>query len=46
VYKGNLKEMDLEDIFIKFNEDRPKDFQGHSLSVSDIVVLNKDGSYV
>ena len=27
-------------IFERFNIDRPKDFRGHSLSVSDIVVLN------
>lgn len=43
VYKGSLDQMDLEDIFRKFNEDRPTDFQGRSLSVSDVVVLNKDG---
>lgn len=42
-YKGSLEQMDLEDIFRKFNEDRPTDFQGRSLSVSDVVVLNKDG---
>lgn len=29
----------LEAIFEKFNIDRPKGFKGHSLSVSDIVVL-------
>ena len=29
----------LEAIFEKFNIDRPKGFEGHSLSVSDIVVL-------
>lgn len=43
VYKGSLDQMDLEDIFRKFNEDRPEDFNGRSLSVSDVVVLNKDG---
>lgn len=43
IYKGSLNQMDLEDIFRKFNEDRPTDFQGRSLSVSDVVVLNKDG---
>jgi len=43
VYKGKLDQMDLEDIFRKFNEDRPDDFKGRSLSVSDVVVLNKDG---
>lgn len=44
IYKGGLQSgMDLEDIFIKFNEQRPDDFKGHSLSVSDVVVLNKNG---
>lgn len=31
---------DLEKIFVRFNIDRPEDFTGHSLSVSDVVVLN------
>lgn len=44
VYKDELTTgTDLEDIFIKFNEQRPEDFKGHSLSVSDVVVLNKNG---
>lgn len=44
VYKGVLEEnMDLEDIFVKFNIAHPKDFKGHSLSVSDIVVLHQNG---
>lgn len=34
----------LEDIFRTFNLDRPADFTGHSLSVSDIVVLNRGGN--
>ena len=35
----------LDDIFRKFNVDRPEDFRGHSLSVSDIIVLeDKNGS--
>lgn len=51
VYSGKLSEIDitsenkneiLESIFTKFNTDRPEDFKGHSLSVSDIVVLHKD----
>lgn len=29
----------LEDLFVKFNVDRPEDFRGHSLSVSDVVSL-------
>ena len=34
----------LEDIYRTFNaDDRPADFRGHSLSVSDVVVLNRGG---
>ena len=33
----------LEDIYTRFNIDRPEDFKGHSLSVSDIVVLHQNG---
>ena len=33
----------LEDIYRTFNLDRPADFTGHSLSVSDIVVLTRSG---
>ncbi len=35
--------MGLERIFEKFNFDRPEDFKGHSLSVSDVVVLHQNG---
>ena len=35
--------MSLEDIYTKFNIDHPEDFTGHSLSVSDVVVLHQDG---
>ena len=35
--------MGLERIFEKFNIDRPEDFKGHSLSVSDVVVLHQNG---
>ena len=34
---------DLESIYTWFNVDRPADFTGHSLSVSDIVVLHQNG---
>ena len=30
-------------MFTKFNIDRPEDFKGHSLSVSDIVALRQNG---
>ena len=33
----------LEGIFEKFNIDRLEDFKGHSLSVSDVVVLHQNG---
>ena len=33
----------LDDIFTRFNIDHPKDFKGHSLSVSDVVVLHQGG---
>ena len=36
-------ETSLEDIYTRFNIDHPKDFKGHSLSVSDVVVLHQDG---
>ncbi|MCU6693686.1 Uncharacterised protein [uncultured Blautia sp.] len=41
VYVGELQgNVSLEDIFERFNIHCPEDFRGHSLSVSDIVVLN------
>ena len=33
----------LEDIYTRFNIDHPKDFKGHNLSVSDVVVLHQNG---
>ena len=33
----------LEDIYTRFNIDHPKDFKGHSLSVSDVIVLHQNG---
>ena len=50
VYSGSLDEFEdenkLEAIYTKFNLDRPKDFKGHSLSVSDIIVMNNEANYV
>ena len=44
VYTAPLtKDMTLGDIWEKFNIDHPADFKGHSLSVSDIVVLHQNG---
>jgi hypothetical protein len=33
----------LEDLFYKFNMEHPEDFKGHSLSVSDVVVVKERG---
>lgn len=33
----------LEDIYNTFNYNHPQDFKGHSLSVSDVVVLHQNG---
>lgn len=44
VYGDELQEGDaLEALYTKFNTDHPADYTGHSLSVSDVVVLKKDG---
>ena len=32
----------LDNIYTKFNIDRPEDFRGHSLSVSDVIVLEEN----
>jgi len=33
----------LEELYLTFNLRRPEGFRGHSLSVSDVVVLNREG---
>ena len=50
IYVGELSELQeqtqgetLEVIYKKFNIDHPEDYRGHSLSVSDIVVLHQNG---
>ena len=44
IYIADLApETSLEDIYTRFNVDHPKDFKGHSLSVSDVVVLHQNG---
>ena len=43
VYSGTLKSgEDLDSIYERFNLYHPDDFRGHSLSVSDVIVLHKD----
>ncbi|MCL2797630.1 MAG: YodL domain-containing protein [Firmicutes bacterium] len=39
-----VEEETLEQIFTRFNLNRPADFMGHSLSVSDVVAINKGGN--
>ena len=55
VYEGDFTEFEqksdsisrqLEAVYTKFNIDRPDDFKGHSLSISDVVVANGKPYYV
>ena len=51
LYRGNLPEGKrsvpqaelLEQLYQKFNFARPTDYHGHSLSVSDVILLNQAG---
>ena len=44
LYTAPLEEgTSLEDIYTRFNIAHPADFRGHSLSVSDVVVLHQNG---
>lgn len=43
VYDGEVETNDLEELFAKFNLDHPPGYEGHSLSMSDVVELY-DGS--
>ena len=45
VYEGD-EDIALYGIFEKFNINRPTDFKGHSLSVSDIIIANGIAYYV
>ena len=44
VYSGNVKCRNLEDVFVLFQSGRPEGFQGHSLSVSDVVEVEDAAS--
>ncbi|MCR5143211.1 MAG: DUF3849 domain-containing protein, partial [Ruminococcus sp.] len=55
VYEGDFTEFEqaggtigkqLEAVYTKFNMNRPDDFKGHSLSVSDVVVAKEKAYYV
>ena len=43
VYTGNYAGESLDAIYERFNLYHPADFRGHSLSVSDVIVLHQDG---
>lgn len=45
-YSGNTEDEKLDSIFRKFNADRPSDFKGHSLSVSDVIVIGNTAHYI
>lgn len=44
VYSGDVKCRNLEDVFVLFQSGRPEGFQGHSLSVSDVVEVEDAAS--
>ena len=41
---GKSRDDVLESVFEQFNQNRPEDFKGHSLSVSDVVALKMNGA--
>ena len=43
ISKGSSTEEVLESLYERFNLRHPDDFRGHSLSVSDVIVLREDG---
>lgn len=45
VFDGNLNVDSLEDAYNLFNDSRPATYQGHSLSISDVVELIDEDNY-
>ena len=44
VYSERLRDATtLDNLFERFNVERPNDFTGHSMSVSDVIVMNRGG---
>ena len=44
VYSGILYDsVSLDELYSIFNQNHPADFKGHSMSVSDVVIVNRDG---
>ena len=47
VYSGDMRPNEtLENLFYKFNMEHPEDFKGHSLSVSDVIVVKERGKNI
>ena len=45
IYEGTVQATGPEDVYRIFNDERPYDFKGHSLSVSDVVeIISEDSS--
>ena len=43
IYHGEMMPgMDLDSLYVKFNVDHPEDFHGHSLSMSDVIVVRDE----
>lgn len=44
VYSERLRDATtLDNLFERFNTERPNDFTGHSMSVSDVIIMNRGG---
>lgn len=44
VYSGIMQDsVSLDELYSIFNQNYPADFKGHSMSVSDVVIVNRDG---
>lgn len=44
IYTAELGKKGLDDIFFEFNENRPPDYRSYSLSSSDIIARNEEGT--
>lgn len=46
IYSGYMRPNEtLENLFYKFNMEHPEGFKGHSLSVSDVIVVKENGKH-
>ena len=45
VYSGRLHENEkLDDLYAMFNDNPPADYKAHSMSVSDVIITNREGN--